>query len=203
MRTEDQYSRHKLYVCVTHIEGNVSVSVLEIVNIIEKEHYIELILALYYKETLLVYSLCCIYLCISIFGEFPVFPVSCPIPDFNAKITALNANIPCYLGFYARYYAWCAMGGGKGRVPCVAMMRLQLLTWCYPGVQFNLPARFLILGPSPAPVPAGDWEAEIRRSSLSRTSQRQLRCVCLPTLVLAKGVIPFFCHDSTQSREHD
>ena len=33
------------------------------------------------------------------------FPVSRPIPTFYA-------DIPCYLGFYARYCAWCAVGGG-------------------------------------------------------------------------------------------
>ena len=38
---------------------------------------------------------------------FPVFLVSCPIPDFYA-------NIPCYLGFYARYRMWCAAGGEGG-----------------------------------------------------------------------------------------
>ena len=50
--------------------------------------------------------------------------------------------------------------------------------------------RFPIPDPSPAPVPAGDWVAELRGSSASRTSQRRLLCVFLPTPVLAKGVLP-------------
>ena len=58
-------------------------------------------------------------------------------------------------------------------------------------MQFNLPNRFPIPDPSLAPIPAGDWGAELRRSSVSRTSQRLLRCVQLPTPILAKGVLPF------------
>ena len=83
-------------------------------------------------------------------------------------------------------------GGGRGcGGPCVDSRRLQPRTWCYPGMQFNLSVRFLIPGPSPAPVPARDWGAELRGSSVSRTLQRRLRCVCLSTPVLAKWVLPF------------
>ena len=68
---------------------------------------------------------------------------------------------------------------------------MQPRIWFYPGVQFNLPARFLIPVPSPALVLAGDWEVELRRSSVSTTSWQRLRCVRLPTPVLVKGVLPF------------
>ena len=61
---------------------------------------------------LLFYSLCCRRLCVSSFREFPVFPISCPIPDFYAKIPAPYARILCYNGFYARYRIWFAVGGG-------------------------------------------------------------------------------------------
>ena len=138
-----------------------------------------------HHNTLLFYSLCCLCLCVPSFGTFPVFPVSRPIPDFYAKIPDFYANIPCYLGLYARYCTCCTGG------PCVARRRLQPRTWCYPGVQFNLLSRSPILGPSVAPVPAGDWGAELCGSSMSRTSQRRSRCVRLTTPVLAKGVLPF------------
>ena len=83
-------------------------------------------------------------------------------------------------------------GGGEGGGPCVDRSHLQPHTCCYPGVQFNLLARFLIPGPSTAPVPAGNWGAELRGSSVSRTSQRRLRCVHLLTPILSKCDIPFY-----------
>ena len=116
------------------------------------------------------------------------FPVSCPIPDFYAKIPAFYADILCYLRFYTRYHTWCVMVGGG---PCVERRRLQTCTWCYPSVQFNLSDQSPIPGPSPAPVPAGYWGAELRGSSMIRTPQRRLRCIRLPTPVLEKGVLPF------------
>ena len=124
-----------------------------------------------------------------LFQAFPVFLVSRPIPAFYSKIPAFYANIPCYLGFYAQDTAWCAVGGGGGQ--CVAMWSLQPRLWCYPGVQFNLKSQSPIMGLIPAPVPVGDWGAELRGSSVSRTSQRRLRCVLLPAPVLAEGVLPF------------
>ena len=123
-------------------------------------------------------------------GRFPFyrFPIQyllfTPNPCFYA-------NIPCYLGFYSRYRAWCNGGRERG-VPCVDRRRLQPLQWCYPVVQFNLPSRSPILDPSPAPVPVGDWEAELRGSSVSRTSQQRLQCAHFPIPVLAKGFLPFF-----------
>ena len=53
------------------------------------------------------YLFCC-RLCVSSFGEFPVFTVSRPIYDFYAKTPTFYAKVPCYLGFYA----WCAAEGG-------------------------------------------------------------------------------------------
>ena len=55
-------------------------------------------------------------------------------------------------------------GGG---VPCVARRRLKPCMWCYPSVQFNLLVRSPIPGPSPAPIPTGDWGAELCVSSVS------------------------------------
>ena len=125
----------------------------------------------FFYETLLIYSLCCLCLCLSSFGAFHVFLVSRPIPDFYTKIPAFYANITCYRGFYARYYVWCAVGGGG---PCVARGCLQPFIWCNSGVQFNMLDRFMVPGPSPAPVPAGDWVVKLRGSSVSRTSQWRL-----------------------------
>ena len=45
--------------------------------------------------------------------------------------------------------------------------------------------------PSPVPVSTADWGADLLGSSVSRTLQRRLWCVHLPTPVLAKGVLPF------------
>ena len=84
-----------------------------------------------------------------------------------------------------------ARGGGGGWGTCVARMRLQPHTWCYPGVQFNLIAWYPIPGPSLVPVPVGDWGAELRELSMSGTLQQQFWCVRLPTLVLAKGFLLF------------
>ena len=136
---------------------------------------------------LLFYSLYCLCLCVHSFGMFPVLLVSRKIPAFYAKIPDFYAGIPYYLGFYVRYCTWCARGGG-----CVDRRRLQPCTWCYPGVQFNLISLSLIPGTSPAPVTTGEWGAELRGSSVSRNLQRQLRCVRLPTPVLAKGVLSFY-----------
>ena len=83
-------------------------------------------------------------------------------------------------------------GVGGGGVPCVDRRHLRPRTWCYLGVQFNLISQSAILGPIPAPVPAGDWGAELRGSSISRTLQWKLRCIRLPTPVIEKGVIPFY-----------
>ena len=140
-----------------------------------------------------------------LFRDVYHFLVSCPIPVFYAKILAFYAGILCYLGFYARYSAWCVCGEGGwgGGVPFVARRRLQPCMWCYLGVQFNLLARSSIIGPRPAPVPTWDWGAELRGSSVISTSQRRLRCICLPTPYLRKGFFPFICHESTQPREHN
>ena len=90
----------------------------------------------------------------------------------------------------------------RGGGPCVAMMRIQPCTWCYQGVQFNLLSWSLIPGPRPAPVPAGDWGADLCGSSVSRTSQHWLRCARLPTPYLQKGYFSFPCHGSTKLRDH-
>ena len=136
--------------------------------------------------TLLLYlSLCLLIQGVSCFTGFP--PKTC----FYAKISAFYANIPCYLGFYTRYRAWCAGGGFGAGGPCVDRRCMQLHTWCYLGGQFNLPARSRILDPIPDPVPAGDCGADHRGSSVSRTLHRRLRCVRLPTPILAKRILPF------------
>ena len=125
-------------------------------------------------ESLRFYLRCCLCFCVSSFGTFPVLPISCPIPSFYAQIPYFYANIPCYLGVYAQYRAWCA--GGRVRVglgaggSCVASRRMWPHTWFYLGVNFNLLAPSPILGTSPAPVPAGDWGDNLRRSSVRRTS---------------------------------
>ena len=80
--------------------------------------------------------------------------------------------------------------GGDGGVPCVARRRPQTRTYTYPGVQFNLTDQLLIPDPSPAPVPAGDWRAQLRGSSVSRTLQWRLLFVRLLTPVLEKAVLP-------------
>ena len=73
----------------------------------------------------------------------------------------------------------------------MARRRLQPCPWCYPGVQFNLLAQSPITDPSTVPVYEEDWRAELRGSFVSRTLQRQYRCVCLTTPVIAKEVLTF------------
>ena len=83
-------------------------------------------------------------------------------------------------------------GGGGGGVPWVAWRRPHPHMCFQSGIKFNLSTRFPILDPSPATVPVGDWRDELHRSFGNRTSQRKLRCVHLPTPVIAKGVLPFY-----------
>ena len=125
--------------------------------------------------------------------------VSHPIPTFYAKIPAFYANIPCYLGLYTMYPIWCA----RGAFLCVARRRLQLCLCCYPNVQFNLVPGSLIPDPSLVTVPAEVWGSKLCGSSISRTWQQRYQCVRLNTPVLKKGVLTFFCHDSTELRDHD
>ena len=117
---------------------------------------------------------------------FPLFPVQPLI--FTPKSLLFTPISRATLGS-TRGTARGVQGGGGG--PCVARRHMQPRTWCYPGLQFNLIVQSLIPDPSMDPVPAGDWGAELRRSSVSRTSQRRLRCFRLPTPVLSKGVLPF------------
>ena len=112
--------------------------------------------------------------------------VSC-FPGFPSNPCFLRQNpvLPGILRVILR-----VLRGGGG--PCMASRRLQPLTWCYPGVRFNLLARSPIPVPIPVPVLAGDWWAELNGSSVSRTSKRWFRCVRLPTPVLAKGFLNFY-----------
>ena len=135
------------------------------------------------------YSLCFRCLCVSSIGGGSRFPVSRPIAAFYVEIPAFYAKILCYLGLYARYRAWCEMGGAGGSF--VSRRRPKPHMWFYLGLQFNLPARLPIPDPIPAPVPAGDCGAELCGSSVSRTLQQQFLYISLPTPVLEKGKNPF------------
>ena len=145
---------------------------------------------------LLFYLLCCLCLCVPSFENILIFLVSCPILIFTLK-SLLFTPISCV--------TWdSAWWGGREGGPCMDRSRMRTRTWCYPGVQFNLIAWYLILGPRPAPVTARNWRAELRGSSVSRTSKQLLQCVYLPTPVREKWVLPFFfCHDLTQLIEHN
>ena len=102
-----------------------------------------------------VYSLCCRRLCISSFGAFPVLLISRPIPDFYAKIPDFYAAIMCYLGFYAQYRAWCAVGGAVGRgrggsfgwlgavLSLVRVFSQAYSLTCQPDSRFCIPSRIL------------------------------------------------------------
>ena len=82
--------------------------------------------------------------------------------------------------------------GGGGGVPVWLGGVRSLMRFFYLGLQFNLPSQFQIPDPIPDPVPKGYWVSDLRGSSVSRTSQRRLRCNRLPTPILAKGVLPFY-----------
>ena len=116
-------------------------------------------------------------------------PLSLSFPS-NSWILRRYPMLPRVLSAVLRVVqSW---GGREGQGnPCVARSYLQPHIWCYLGVQFNLPAWFRIPGPSPDPVPAGDWISYPCRSSVIRTSQRRLWYVRLRTPILAKGVLPF------------
>ena len=59
-------------------------------------------------------------------------------------------------------------------------------------MKFNLPTLFPIVDLIPAPIPTGDWGAELCGSFVSRTLQWQLRFDRLTTPVISKGVSSFF-----------
>ena len=105
-----------------------------------------------YIGTLLFYYLCCHRLGFPSFGAFSVLLVSCPIPDFYAKIPAFSAKIPCYLGSYARYCAWCMVvlcvcGGGSlgGILGLTHVFSRACSLTCQPDSRFQIPARLPFL----------------------------------------------------------
>ena len=108
--------------------------------------------------TLLVYSLCCLCLCVSSFGAFPVFRlpvrslISMPKSLLFTPISHATKGSTRGTACGAR---WGVRRWGDGG-PCVARRCLQPRSWCYPVVQFNMLDRFMIMGTSPDPVPAGD-----------------------------------------------
>ena len=108
-----------------------------------------------YNKNATVYLLCCLCLCIPSFGVFPVFPVSRPIPALYAKISVFFANIPCCLGFYTWYSAWCTQGGGVhvwlgGVCSLVRGVTRACSLTCQPDPQFGVPVRL------PFPQGAGE-----------------------------------------------
>ena len=124
---------------------------------------------------------------IALFYRFPIQSLLFTL----ISLICTPISLPTWVS--ARGTAWCLGRGGavRGGFPCVARRRLWPCPWCYPGVQFNLLSRSPIPDTSPVPVPAGDWGADLHGSSVNRTSQRQYRCVRLPSPVLVKGVIAF------------
>ena len=104
---------------------------------------------IYENKMLLFYSVCWCCLCVSSFGEFPVFSVSCLIHDFYANIPDFYANILCGLVFFVLYRAWCAVGGVPVWLGGICSL-VHVFTWaciltCQPDSQFRIPVRILLL----------------------------------------------------------
>ena len=80
---------------------------------------------------------------------------------------------------------------GSGEGDWVAWRRPWPHMCFKPSVQFNLPTWFLIPDPSLAPIPAGDWGAEIFGSFVNMILYRWLQLFCVHPPVIAKGVLTF------------
>ena len=151
-------------------------------------------------QRLLFFSCC--RLCISSFGSFPISPVSHPIPDFYAKISALYADIPCYLGFYVRYRARCATGMGWGYLGwsggILGLVRVfnqaWILTW-QPDSWCRIPVQI--------PFPQGTGDLSSADHSWIGPCNVDFNLIVYPPPYLRKGFFPFLCHDSTQLREYN
>ena len=150
--------------------------------------YVQCIILL---DTILFHYLCCRCLCVSSFREFPVFTISCLIPDFYAKIT-------CYLGVYVRYCAWWAMGaeGGESPVWLVGICSLvhgvnqACSLTCQTNSRFHIPAWIPFLQGTGEPSSADHLWVGPRNGDCD--------AYIYPPLYLQKGFFPFICHEYTQ-----
>ena len=154
---------------------------------------------IYENKMLLFYSVCWCCLCVSSFGEFPVFSVSCLIHDFYANIPDFYANILCGLGFYVLYRAWCAVGGVPVWLGGICSL-VHVFTWaciltCQPDSQVRIPVRI--------PFLQGTGGASSADHPWVGTHNGNFDDSVYPLPYFRKGLLPFFCHDSTQLREHD
>ena len=68
----------------------------------------------------------------------------------------------------------------------------------YAGAQFNLPTQGPMLGPSPAPGPAEDWEVELCRSCVNTILRPRLRFDRLSSLSRAKWARTFLLINTIQ-----
>ena len=127
------------------------------------------------------------------------FPVLLSNPWFLSRYPWVLCQNPLLLIFHMLRTGSDQNGGwgGCGGFLWVAWMRLWPRTIFYAGVQFNLPTRFPVLDPSPAPFPTGDWRVKLHGAYASITLRPRLRFDRLPTPVLAKGVLR-----STKLREY-
>ena len=108
-----------------------------------------------------------------LFQVVSLFTVLQSDPCFLCRYPYFLRQNHLLLIFHVLYCAQCAsgLGGGWGGIPWVAWRHSCPHTCFYAGMRFNLPNRFQIPDPSPAPFPTGDWGVELRGSYMSRTSQ--------------------------------
>ena len=128
-----------------------------------------------------------------------------PIPAFYAKVPAPYADIylfhfPCAGNICGRVlsgrirqianYVCGREGGGQGNVG--GKKNVWVCTQNYSGTQFIAPSLGLILNPSSAPGPSGDWEGELRKSCGIKTLPPRLWSVRQPIHVCVKWVSQVF-----------
>ena len=157
-------------------------------------------------KTLLLYSLCCRFFFVSSFGAFLICPVSHPISTLYTKIPDFYADIPCYLGFYAWYSAWGAVGWGGGgggvgyslwlgsvhRLVCGFNLACSLSY--QPISRFRIPSRLLF--------PQGTGEPSSVDHPWVGPCNGNFGASVYPPPYLRKGFFPFLFHESTQLREN-
>ena len=81
-------------------------------------------------------------------------------------------------------------GGGWDGVIWVMWRHSWIHAQIFASARFNVPTRFPIPGPSPAPCTAGDWRVDLCGSYVSKISQQQLRFDCLSRPARANWVYP-------------
>ena len=138
--------------------------------------------------------------CVTIYGVFFTSPIlGCfPFSVWSLIFTPISliftqnyitTKFPCGTACAVREWGCWGVVLGVSWEACWRSWIFLLSQMC---AWFNLPTRFLITDPSPAPCPAGDWGFELCRSYVSKIFPPQLIFDCLSTPRTCKMCSPIF-----------